>query len=298
MSDFVNISEETFMSKKKTLVLSDSTCDLSAEIVAARGIKISPLTVVFGNESHRDGIDVAPQDVYDYYKASGQLAKTTATNIAEHEEFINANVAPDEEAVYFAISSEMSTTFNNARMATEDMDNVYCIDSHNLSTGIGLLVLHACDLADEGKSAKEIYDEINTLVDKVDASFVVDTLEFLHKGGRCSSVAALGANLLKLHPMIQVKDGKMSVAKKYRGKMNEILKQYVSEKLSDENKFIGKRLFITHSGNCDEIALELKAMTEAAYPDKEVLITRAGCTVSCHCGPGTLGILGIRENNI
>ncbi len=286
------------MSNKKTLILSDSTCDLSTEIVAARNIKISPLTVVFGDESHLDGVDVTPNDVYAYYKSSGSLAKTTATNMAEHEDFINKYVSADDEAVYFNISSEMSTTFNNARLATEDMDNVYCIDSRNLSTGIGLLVLYACDLADQGKSAKEIYDEINTLIPKVDASFIVDTLEYLHKGGRCSSVAALGANLLKLRPMIQVKNGKMSVTKKYRGKMAEVLKQYVSEKLSDENKFIGKRIFITHSGNCDEIALELKAMVEATYPDKEVLITQAGCTVSCHCGPGTLGILGIRENNI
>ncbi len=286
------------MSNKKTLVLSDSTCDLSAEIVAARGIKISPLTVVLGDKPHRDGIDVTPNDIYAYYKSTGNLAKTTATNMTEHEDFINSCVSDGDEAVYFHISSEMSTTFNNARLAAEDMDNVYCIDSRNLSTGIGLLVLHACDLADEGKSAKEIYDEINAIIPKVDASFVVDNLEYLHKGGRCSSIAALGANLLKLRPMIQVKDGKMTVTKKYRGKMNEVFKQYVSEKLADENKFIGKRIFVTHSGNCEEIALELKAMAEAAYPEMQVLITQAGCTVSCHCGPGTLGILGIREKDI
>ena len=286
------------MGERITVILSDSTCDLSAEIVKARDIKISPLTVVFGDEKHLDGVDVTPDDVYDYYKNTKSLAKTTATNMAEHEDFITENVPEGKEAVYFNISSEMSTTFNNARLAAEEMDNVYVIDSRNLSTGIGLLVLHACDLADEGKSAKEIYDEINELTAYVDASFVVETLEYLHKGGRCSSIAALGANLLKLRPMIQVKDGKMGVAKKYRGKMSEVFKQYVDEKLNDENKFIGKRIFITHSGNCDEIAVELKDMVLKAYPDKEVLITRAGCTVSCHCGPGTLGVLGIRENKI
>lgn len=286
------------MSERKTVILSDSTCDLTAEIVKERDIRISPLTVVFGDERHLDGVDVTPDDVYSYYKKSGSLAKTTATNMAEHEDFIAENVKEGEEAVYFNISSEMSTTFNNARLAAEDMDNIYVIDSRNLSTGIGLLVLHACDLADAGKSAKEIYDEITELTAYVDASFVVDTLEFLHKGGRCSSVAALGANLLKLRPMIQVKDGKMSVVKKYRGKMPEVLKQYTNERLNDENKYIGKRIFITHSGGCDEIALELKAMIESAHPDKEVIITRAGCTVSCHCGPGTLGVLGIRENKI
>ncbi len=286
------------MGERKTVILSDSTCDLTADIVKARDIRISPLTVVFGDEKHLDGVDVTPDDVYAYYKKSGQLAKTTATNMAEHEDFISENVKDGEEAVYFNISSEMSTTFNNARLAAEDMDNIYVVDSRNLSTGIGLLVLHACDLADEGKSAKEIYDEITELTAYVDASFVVETLEYLHKGGRCSSIAALGANLLKLRPMIQVKDGKMGVVKKYRGKMSEVFKQYVDEKLNDENKFIGKRIFVTHSGNCDEIAVELKEMVLKAYPDKEVLITRAGCTVSCHCGPGTLGVLGIRENKI
>ncbi len=286
------------MGERKTLILSDSTCDLSKDIVNARDIRISPLTVVFGDENHLDGVDVTPDDVYAYYKKSGKLAKTTATNMAEHEDFISENVPEGKEAVYFTISSELSTTFNNARLATEDMDNVYVIDSRNLSTGIGLLVLHACDLADEGKSAKEIYDEITAMTENVDASFVVDTLEYLHKGGRCSSIAALGANLLKLRPMIQVKGGKMTVTKKFRGKMPEVLKQYVTEKLNDENRFIGKRIFVTHSGNCDEIAEELKAIVLEKQPDKEVLITRAGCTVSCHCGPGTLGILGIRENKI
>lgn len=286
------------MTNRKTLIFSDSTCDLTAEIVAERDIKISPLTVVFGDEQHLDGIDVTPDDVYNYYNTSGQLAKTTATNMAEHEDFLNANLEEGKEAVYFTISSDMSTTYNNARLASEDFDNVYVIDSHNLSTGIGLMVLYAADLADEGKSAKEIYDAVMEIRDNVDASFVVDTLEYLHKGGRCSSIAALGANLLKLRPMIQVKDGKMSVAKKYRGKMTDVLKQYAEERISLDNAIIGKRIFITHSGNCDEIALELKAMIEAKYPDKEIIITRAGCTVSVHCGPGTLGVLMIRENAI
>ena len=286
------------MSERKTIILSDSTSDLGAEIIKARDIKISPLTVVLGDDKYLDGVEITPDEVYAYYKKSGKLAKTTATNMAEHEDFLGEHLKNGEEAVYFTISSELSTTYNNARLAAEDMDNVYVIDSRNLSTGIGLLVLHACDLADEGKSAKEIYDEITTLIDHVDASFVVDTLEYLHKGGRCSSIAALGANLLKLRPMIQVKDGKMSVTKKYRGKMTEVLKQYVNEKLNDENGFIGKYIFVTHSGNCDEIAKELRAMALEKHPDKEVFITRAGCTVSCHCGPGTLGILGIRQNKI
>lgn len=286
------------MSERKTIIISDSTCDIAPEMVKERDIKIIPLTVVFGDQKHRDSIDVTPDDVYAYYKESGQLAKTTAANIDEHTEFINANVPEGKEAVYFSISSELSASFNNLRLATMDMDNVYIIDSRNLSTGIGLLVLWAADLADEGKSAKEIYDTITALIPNVDSSFVVDTLEYLHKGGRCSSVAALGANLLKLRPLIQVKDGKMSVTKKYRGKMSEVLKQYVNEKLSEDNEVIGSRIFVTHSGNCDEIAEELKGIVQEKYPEMEVLITRAGCTISVHCGPGTLGVLMVRKNAI
>ncbi len=286
------------MEQRKTMIFSDSTCDLAPEMVKARDIRISPLTVVFGDESHSDGIDVTPDDVYEYYKTSGQLAKTTATNMAEHIDFINANLVDGKEAVYFTISSEMSTTYNNARMAAEEFDNLYVIDSQNLSTGIGLMVLYAADLADQGKSAKEIYDAVMDIRDKVDASFVVDTLEYLHKGGRCSSIAALGANLLKLRPMIQVKDGKMSVVKKYRGKMSDVLKQYAEERINLDNGIKSDRIFVTHSGGCEQIADELKAMISEKYPDKEILISRAGCTVSTHCGPGTLGVLMIRENAI
>lgn len=286
------------MSDRKTVIISDSTCDIAPEMIKERDIKIIPLTVVFGDEKHRDSIDVTPDDVYAYYKKSGQLAKTTAANIDEHDSFIKENVPAGKDAVYFSISSELSANFNNLRLATMDYDNVYIVDSRNLSTGIGLLVLLAADLADEGRSAKEIHETITSLVDNVDASFVVDTLEYLHKGGRCSSVAALGANLLKLKPLIQVKDGKMSVAKKYRGKRNDVLKEYVTEKLNDKNEIISSRIFVTHSGECDEIAEELRDMVKAKYPDKEVLITKAGCTISVHCGPGTLGVLMIRKNKI
>lgn len=286
------------MSERKTLILSDSTCDLSPEDVKNRDIRIIPLTVVLGDEKHRDSIDIKPDDIYNYFKTTGQLAKTTAANIEEHTEFIKENVPEGKEAVYFSIGSDFSATFNNSRIAAEEFENVYVINSRNLSTGIGLQVLYAADLADQGKSAKEIYDIITSLTDKVDASFVVDTLEYLHKGGRCSSIAALGANILKLKPSIQVKDGKMTVAKKYRGKINDVFREYVNEKLNDPNPVEGTRIFITHSGGCEEIAEELRETVQARYPDKEVLVSRAGCTVSVHCGPGTLGILMIRKNAI
>lgn len=286
------------MNNRKTAVLADTICDLTIEMRKERNIITSPLTVVFGDEAHRDQIDISPDDVYEYYKKTGQLAKTTASNFQDHYDFFSENIKGYEGAVFFTISSEMSSNYNNARMAAAEFENVYVIDSRNLSTGIGLLVLEAADLADEGKSAKEIYDIITELAEHVDASFCIETLEFLSKGGRCSSVAALGANLLKLRPCIQVKNGKMDVCKKYRGKMNDVLKQYVSEKIADKDDIAGKRIFITHSGGCDEIALELKKQVSEVFPDKEILISRAGCTVCVHCGPGTLGILFIRKSKL
>lgn len=286
------------MADRKTMIFSDSTCDLPKSITDARNIIINPLTVVFGDENKIDGVDITPDDVYAFYEKTGTLAKTTAINIAEHEEFIRKNLKDGMGALYFTISSEMSSNNNYANVAAEEFDNVYIVDSRNLSTGIALLVLHAADLADQGKTAKEIYDEIVSMTDRVDASFIVDTLEYLHKGGRCSSIAALGANLLKLRPCIQVKDGKMSVAKKYRGKMSDVLKTYVKEKISDVDNLDGNRIFITNSGNCEEIEKELEQIVREVYPDKEIILNRAGCTVSSHCGPGTLGILMIRKRPI
>ncbi len=286
------------MADRKTMIFSDSTCDLPKSITDARNIIINPLTIVFGEDNKIDGVDITPDDVYAFYAKTGMLAKTTAANIAEHEEFIRKNLKNGFGAVYFTISSEMSSNNNYAKVAAEKFEDVYVIDSRNLSTGIGLLVLHAADLADQGKTAKEIYDEIISMTDRVDASFIVDTLEYLHKGGRCSSIAALGANFLKLRPCIQVKDGKMSVSKKYRGKMSDVLKTYVKEKISDVDNLDGNRIFITNSGNCEEIEKELEQIVREVYPDKEIILNRAGCTVSSHCGPGTLGILMIRKRPI
>ena len=283
---------------KKVLITRDSTSDLTAEIIDSLNIKTVPLGITLDNQTYLDGVDIDPDFIYKYHEEHGVLPKTSAANIADMIEFFKPYVEEGYEIVHFTISSKMSSTYQNSLLAAKEFDGVYVVDTGNLSTGEGLLIMKAAEMAKEGKSAKEIYDEIMKIRDNVDASFVVDTLEYLHKGGRCSSIAALGANLLKLRPMIQVKDGKMSVAKKYRGKMNEVLKQYTEERLAVENQIVGKRIFVTHSGGCEEIAEELKSIVSAKYPDKEVLISRAGCTVSTHCGPGTLGVLMIRESAI
>lgn len=284
------------MSTKKAVILSDSTCDLGSELIEKYNIKINPLHVILGEKDLRDGIDVFPDDLYAYYKETGSLPKTAACNIAEHDSFIKENVPENMGAVYFTISSELSTTHNAALLATEEMENVYVVDSRNLSTGIGLQVLYAADLAEQGLSAKEIYDKVMEIIDCVDASFVVDTLEYLHKGGRCSSVAALGANLLKLHPLIQVKNGKMSAGKKFRGKISDVYIDYAKEKLSDLTDIDTKRVFITHSGCKEEHLKIVEDFVRSQLPASEILVTRAGSTVSVHCGYGTLGVLFIRKS--
>ncbi len=283
---------------KKVKITSDSTCDLSPELIAKYDIGICPLFITLDDKFHRDGVDITPDDVYAFYDKTGRLAKSAAANIADYTDFWEAQKGDCEELIHLNISSSMSATHNNARMAAEDIDGVYVFDSANLSTGSGLLVLKAAELANEGKSAKEIIEVIETLRPKVDASFVIDSLTYLHKGGRCSTLAALGANVLKLKPCIEVKGGAMGVGKKYRGKFELILKDYVADRLADADNIDLSRVFVTHAG-CDEaIVNSVVEMVKATLPFKEVLITRAGCTVSAHCGRNTLGVLFIKKTDI
>ena len=192
----------------------------------------------------------------------------------------------------------MSSTYNNACLAAEELGNVYVIDTKNLSTGGGLLVVAAAEMLNSGLSAKETVEKTRALAPCVDASFVIDSLEYLYKGGRCSALAMFGANLLKLKPCIQVKDGKMDVAKKYRGKFSEVLKQYVKDKISDYSNIELDRVFITHAGCDPELVNEIVELVRKEVPFKEVFMTRAGCTVSSHCGANTLGVLFIRKSPI
>ena len=280
---------------KKVIIASDSTCDLSNELIEQHGIVILPLTVSLGDEHYRDGVDIDPDRIYEHYEKTGKLPKTAAINGTEFKEFFEKLTADGSSVVMFTISAEMSSTYNNARLAAMEFEDVHVVDSRNLSTGGGLLVLAAADMAAEGKTAAEIAEACRELAPKVDASFVIDDLEFLYKGGRCSALAALGANLLSLKPCIGVKDGKMGVGKKYRGKFSITLKKYIDDQLKYIDEIEKKRVFVTHAG-CDE------AIVNACYEQvkslgvfEEVLLTRAGCTVSSHCGRNTLGVLFIRK---
>ena len=280
------------------VITSDSTTDLSPQLKERYNITTLPLGVTLGDKTYMDGIDIKPDDIYEYHRKTGELPKTTAANIGDCIDFFKPFVDQGKTVIHFSLSAEMSSTYNNSRMAAEEFENVYVIDSRNLSTGGGLLVIAAAEMAASGMEAEKIVEEINKLVPCVDASFVIDNLEYLHKGGRCSALAMLGANLLKIKPCIEVKNGSMGVGKKYRGKFGDVLKTYVNERIGDGSDIDTDRVFVTHAG-CDETVVNavLNQVKETGL-FKEVFLTRAGCTISSHCGADTLGILFIRKNPI
>ena len=281
---------------KNIIISTDSTSDLSPELIEKYGIKVLPLAVVSDEGSKKDGIEITGKDVIEYQSTTGKMLKPAAANMSEWEDFFDS-FGENDGVVNFTISGEMSSTFNNSRMAAAERENVYTIESQNLSTGIGLLILTACDLREQGLSAKEIYEKIEEIKPLVRSSFVIDSLEFLHKGGRCSAVAALGANLLKLKPMIVVENGKMDVAKKYRGKITDVIKTYVKEQLADIDNINLDKVFLTHTMTDENMFIidEMYKYVTENYDFKNVYVSTAGSTVSVHCGANTMRSLYIAK---
>lgn len=280
------------------IITSDSTTDLSKELCERYKITVMPLCITLGDKLYTDGVDITPDDIYAHHDRTGELPKTTATNVGDCLDFFSQFTSQGKTVIHFTISSEMSSTYNNACMAAEELGNVYIIDTKNLSTGGGLLVITAAELLNQGLPVEEIVEKTRETVARVDASFVIDNLEYLYKGGRCSAVAMLGANLLKLKPCIQVKNGKMDVAKKYRGRYADVLKQYVTDKIGDYSDIDLDRVFVTHAGCDPQLVDDIVELVKKTAPFKEVFLTRAGCTVSSHCGANTLGVLFIRKSPI
>ena len=278
----------------KIIIASDSTCDLSPELIERYGIHILPLGVALGERQYTDGVDIDPDFIYEHYEKTGQLPKTSAINLADFEEFFGKHTANGDSVILFTISSDMSSTYHNAKLAAEGFENAYAVDTRNLSTGGGLLVIAACEMAAAGKTAPEIVAACEALAPCVDASFIIDSLEFLYKGGRCSALAAFGANMLSLKPCIVVKSGKMGVGKKYRGKFGAVLPKYVADRLGDASDVIKNHIFVTHAGCEPAVINACVEQVKAVAPEAEVHITRAGCTISSHCGRNTLGVLFIR----
>ena len=280
------------------VITSDSTTDLSVELKERYNIAILPLGINLGDKTFIDGVNITPDDIYAHHDKTGELPKTSACNVGDCIDFFKNFADQGKTVIHFTISSDMSSTYNNCRMAAEEFENIYVIDTKNLSTGGGLLVIAAAEMALKGMEAKDIVAEIEKLIPCVDASFIIDNLDYLHKGGRCSTVAMLGANLLKLKPCIEVADGKMGVGKKYRGRFLDVLKTYVTERIGDGSDIDLNRVFITHAGCDKDIVDAVVEHVKNSADFKEVFVTRAGCTISSHCGADTLGILFIRKNPI
>lgn len=282
---------------KPIVLCADSTCDLGAELVAKYNVHILPLHVNLDGGTYADGVDMQPDDIYAVYKEKKVLPTTSATNMEEYKDFVQPFIDAGNDVIYITLGSGISATHNNCRLAALETPGMYCIDSCNLSTGMGLVVIAAAERIAAGLPVEQIVEEVKAITQKVEASFVLDTLEFLHKGGRCSALAMMGANMLKLKPCIEVsnEDSKMAVGKKYRGSLDKCLQEYVGDRLNGREDIDTTRIFITHSGISEERIQLVKAEIEKHMSFDEVLITRAGCTISAHCGPNTLGILFVRK---
>ena len=279
-------------------IISDSTCDLTKELLEEYNISILPLHVILGENDFLDGVTVTPDEIYEWADANKTTPKTSAPSIEDAIDLFKPYVENGDSVIYFSISKEMSTSINVINLAVDELeasDKIFVIDSANLSTGVGHLVLEAATMAKDGMDASDIVAKIEELKPLVRSSFVVDTLTYLHRGGRCSSVAALAGGVLKLHPKIVVEDGKMNATKKYRGKMESVILSYATDMEEDLRNAKTDRVFITHSGCSEEIIQSVYSYLEGLNIFKEIIVTRAGSVISSHCGYGTLGVLFISK---
>ena len=283
------------MSVLSIKITADSTCDLTAELLERYNVDLFPLSVILNDQALKDGLEVVPDDLYRHVETYGTLPTTSANSVGEYQDRFTVLSAQYDAVIHINISAEFSSCYQNACIAAEEFDNVYVVDSRNLSTGHGHVVIEAALAAERGMSAPEIVDFLNDLTGRVEASFVLDQLAYMVKGGRCSAVAALGANLLKLKPCIEVKDGKMGVVKKYRGSFAKVILEYVKDRLESREDVIYDRIFITYSSEMAETVQAVRAAVEQYASFTEIIENRAGCTICSHCGPSCLGILFIRK---
>lgn len=283
----------------KIRICADSTCDLSQELIDKYNIPIMPLHVSLGDKDCIDGISIKPQDIYSYYASTKKLPKTGACSVEEYTEFFKGVIDEGYDAIiHFTISSDMSASYANAEVAARGFNEVYVIDSRQLSTGIGLLVLDACDMVETGMSAKDIAERAQGRTDATRSSFIVNTLEFLHKGGRCSALTYFGANLLMIKPCLEVKNGLIGVGAKPMGRYRRCVAKYCNNVRKDMTNPDPKRCFVTHTLMDEGIAEEVVATVKSWGIFDEVLETTAGCTVTTHCGANTIGILYINDGGL
>ena len=280
---------------KKIIISADSTCDLPPAFLEFYDIHTVPVTVHLGNESFLDNREFTPAKMYARYHEDGTLPQTAAPGVMQFYDFFSAYTEQGCEIVHLDVSSDLSGTYNNARLAAAELNGVYTVDSRTLSYGIGLLAMYAADCRDRGMSAVEIAARLTEMTDKTDVSFVLNSLEFMWKGGRCSAVTALGANILKLKPAVAVKNGRLDVCKKYRGNMNSVYRQYLLDIMA-EKAIRPEHVFFVDSGEIEEQTLaELEAMVRRSLPEAEIHHVQAACTMSAHCGPKCIGLMFLRK---
>ena len=279
----------------KIKITCDSTCDLSSELCERYHISVIPMCVALGERICRDGVDVKPEELYAYVEETGKLPTTAAISVGEYGDFFRSFVETGYEVVHISLSSELSSSHQNACIAGEELGSVFVVDSRSLSTGSGHLVILGAELASAGYDGAYIAKALDEMKGNLDVSFVLQTLDYLHKGGRCSGVARFGANMLKLRPEIVMGNGKLHVGKKYRGSMEKTILDYVRERLENAGRISYDRIFVTHSGVPREIVDKVIALVKELRPFEEVIETVAGSTISCHCGPNCLGVLFFRK---
>lgn len=278
----------------KIIITTDSTADIPASLAKKRDIRVSPLHVILGDKEYTDGVDVTLKDLFDYYKQTGNLPKTSACSQEEYRCFFEKNLSDGDKLIHFSISSECSCSHFNAKTAAEEFGGrVKVIDSRYLSSGQGLIVLKACDYRDAGRTFDEIAEASVALTDRVQTSTLVDSAEFLHKGGRCTAAAALISKILKIHPSVYMKDGKLSLMKKYAGSLTRCIGSYVEDVAEKVPCYDDKRAFITHSGCSEEIVSAVVKKVKELFKFKEIIVTEAGATVAVHAGPNAIGFLYI-----
>lgn len=275
----------------KIAITADDTCDLPKDLIDKNDIILSYIPNILGEKEYRNGL---PSDeIYEYVSQTGILPKTAALNSQDYKEFFEERLKNHDAVVHFSLSSGISNSYSSAKRGAEECKNVFVVDTKSLSSGSGLLVLLACDLREEGKTADEIFQTLQAKTDKVQASFLISKLDYLKKGGRCSSIAAFGANLLGLKIMIEVKDGKMGAGKKYMGKMENALSRYLKDLVANETPDFN-RVFVTSSSKMPGIREKLVEEVKT-LGFKEVLVSDAGSTICSHCGPGTIGVLYMKK---
>ena len=276
-------------------ITTDSTCDLPQDLLERYNITVTPLGIIKAGKLYQDGVDIRTGDIAAHVDAGGEITTTNAVNVADYEDLFRRLMEEYDAVIHLNIGMGFSSCHQNARLAAEEVDGVYVVDSANLTVGHGMLVLAAAEAAEAGKSVTEILAMLKEMIPRVETSFVLDRLDYMKKGGRCSTATALGASLLKLHPCLDVVDGKLPVTKKYRGSIEKVVEEYVRDRLRDRTDLDTRRAFLVDTCPDDSLASIAREVLKADGRFEEILEAKAGCTIFCHCGPRTLGVIFLRN---